>query len=322
LDFSAGSFDVEALLVSPLAKGLFWAAGMESGALDHGHILTLAEMEPLEAPLVTLLGCNPASDVLACLRAAPAAAVVSNQITIPTIPGVPKARTLVLEPHALPKNPFDVVKQSGSPVPLLIGSVREDQSAANSVSDDPTATPPLTEAGYEAALHADFDPISGNIEPQVLALYPAATYDAPVYALIAAQSDFYDITLTRNFARAAVSATGAPVYRYLYIHRYENDPTLNALRAFHGSELPFVFGNLQSVFGGPYNPSSAELAFAEQMMGYWSRFAQTGNPNGPGASSWPRYDPATDAMLELDETQTVINGYHNSQCDYFSTLLP
>ena len=64
------------------------------------------------------------------------------------------------------------------------------------------------------------------------------------------------------------------------------------------------------------------LPFAMQMMGYWSQFAKTGNPNATGSTLWPRYDASTDAMLQLDDTQTAINGYHNAQDDFFTPLIP
>jgi para-nitrobenzyl esterase len=321
---SAGSFDVEVLLASPLEQGLFSAAGMESGSLLHGQILALANLETLDAPLVPLLGCDTASDVLACLRAAPPVNFVNNQNAIPNLPSGLISRSLTIEPHVIPLDPFDVLQQHGSPVPLLIGSTREEESG-NTAQDDPTVSPPLAEAGYEAALHTDFDQFGASVEPQVLNFYLAANYEAPVYALIAAESDAFDITPVRNLARAAAGVNRPAVWRYLYTHRYENDPTLNALRAFHTAELPFVFGSPQLIFGGPYTPSAAEITLAGQMMGYWSRFAKTGDPNGSGATSWPRYDASTDAMLQLDDTPDtpiVINGYHNTQCDYFSTLLP
>lgn len=317
---SAGSFDVQALLVSPLARGLFFAAAMESGARLQGLLPTLASLETAEAPVVQALGCGTATDVLACLRAVSASVVASNWKVVPLFHGT--YQTLVIEPDALPVDPFSALQQNGSPVPLIIGSTREEESAANT-TDDPTASPPLTEAQYEAAVHAEFDAIQMGAGNQVLSLYPATGYDAPVYALIAAESDFYDITRVRNLARAAAGANRPPVWRYLYIHRYENDPTLNALRAFHTADVPFVFGTPQFIFGGPYTPSSAEVAFAGQMMGYWSRFTKTGDPNGSGAAQWPRYDASSDAMLQLDDTPAtliVINGYHNTQCDYFSTL--
>jgi para-nitrobenzyl esterase len=317
---SAGSFDVQALLASPLARGLFSVAAMESGARHQGLLPTLTNLETAESPVVQALGCGTAADVLACLRAVSADVVASNWNVVPLFHGT--YQTLVIEPAALPMDPFSALQQNGSPVPLIIGSTREEESASNT-TDDPTASPPLSEAQYEAAVHAEFDPIQSGAGDQVLSLYPATDYDAPVYALIAAESDFYDITRVRNLARAAAGANRPPVWRYLYIHRYENDPTLNALRAFHTADVPFVFGTPQFILGGPYTPSTAEVNFAGQMMGYWSRFAKTGDPNGSGAVQWPHYDASTEAMLQLDDTPNnliVINGYHNTQCDYFSTL--
>jgi para-nitrobenzyl esterase len=318
---SAGSFDIEALLISPLAKGLFSSAGMESGAFVHGQFLALSDMEPLEAPLVQAVGCNNAADVLACLRGVPANTVVANTGAVPTIPGDDRCRSVVIEPRALPVDPFDFLQQNGTPVPLLIGSTREEESAQG-VSDDPTAMPPLTEAGYEAALHADFDPVGAGVATQVLALYPASSYDAPVYALIAAESDYFDITPVSNVARAAAKVNGPPVWRYLYTHTLENDPNLSPYRAYHTSELPFVFGNPSINPLGPHTATAAEVTFSMQMMGYWTQFAKTGNPNATGSTLWPRYDASTDAMLQLDDTQTAINGYHNAQDDFFTTLIP
>lgn len=56
------------------------------------------------------------------------------------------------------------------------------------------------------------------------------------------------------------------------------------------------------------------------MMGYWTRFATTGDPNSNGAVQWLPYDAASENMLQLDETFTPINGYHVPQCNYLSTL--
>jgi para-nitrobenzyl esterase len=308
---SAGSNDTQVLLVSPLAKGLFSAAGMESGAYRPGMLQTLAQVETSEASLVGLLGCGSATDVLACLRAVPAEVIVTNQSTFPVI-------RPVIEPRVVPVDPFVALQQNGSPVPLLIGSNREE---AAGLGDDPNA--PLDANGYAAAVHAEYDPVGVGVADQVLALYPASSYDTPAYALIAVDSDPLITCRMRDVARAAVGPTRLPVWRYFYVHRYENDPTLNAYRAFHRAELFFVFGNVQeSPFGGAYTPTAAELTFAGQMMSYWTRFAVTGNPNGAGAVQWPSYDAATDAVLQLDDMQTVINGYHNPQCDYFATLPP
>jgi para-nitrobenzyl esterase len=215
--------------------------------------------------------------------------------------------------------PFDALQQHGSPVPLLIGSTSQEESG-NTPQEDPLVIPPLDNAGYATAVHNLFDPVLAGAGNQVLVLYPSSSYAAPVYAWIAVNTDYYDTILTRSLARAVAGANRPAVWGYIYTHAYENDPGLTPYGAFHTAELPFVFGNPTQTYSGPHTPTSAELTFAGQMMGYWSQFAKTGNPNVPGSTLWPRYDPATDAMVQLDDAQTALNGYHNPQCDYFLTL--
>lgn len=314
---SAGSADVQALLVSPAAQGLFSGAATVSGLLLHGDVLTLAAIEALDQPFVATLGCAAAADVLACLRAVPAETIVLNQ-------GPYNNNSIIIEPRVIPMDPFDVLQQHGSPVPYLTGGTREEFSL---FGDDPNA--PLDANGYLAALHTRFDPFGTGVADKVMALYPATEYGSFAYALIAVDSDFNGACLERKIARAAAGANRPPVWRFLHTHQFENDAALAAFRAFHGAELFFVFGNLStahdSIFndGALYTPTAAEVTFAEQMMGYWTRFAATGNPNDPngsGATQWLRYDASTDTMMQLDDVQTVINGYHNAQCDYFASL--
>jgi hypothetical protein len=63
----------------------------------------------------------------------------------------------------------------------------------------------------------------------------------------------------------------APVWRYLYTRRFENDASLKALRAFQTAELHFLFGNFNPVsppnLGVDYAPTPDELAFSNALMG-------------------------------------------------------
>jgi len=178
----------------------------------------------------------------------------------------------------------------------------------------------LSTSGYATAIHQRFDPFGPNVANQVLALYPAGSYTNPEYALIAVDSDFRMTCEVRTLARAPPGSNRKPVWRYFYTHAFENDARLNAFRAFHTAELYFVFGNLGNVIGSSYTATAAEQTMSQDVMGYWTRFAVTGDPNRGVRVFWPTYDPNTNSMLQLDDNFAVMNGYHNAQCDYLVTL--
>ena len=105
---------------------------------------------------------------------------------------------------------------------------------------------------------------------------------------------------TRSFARLT-SARKVPTYVYMF-SRVGDDSANRQRGAYHSAEITFVFGRarpLQASAGTtPYDSTVAEA-----MSDYWVAFATSGDPNGrptPGKwPRWPRYNPTTDAMLEI-----------------------
>jgi para-nitrobenzyl esterase len=51
------------------------------------------------------------------------------------------------------------------------------------------------------------------------------------------------------------------------------------------------------------------------MMRAWTRFATSGDPNGPGLPQWPRYDRATDPYLEFGTLIRAGRAYRKAQVD-------
>ena len=318
---SAGAIDVEPLLVSPMAQGLFARAGMESQGLETGDVLSLDASAAFYAPSITPLGCDNSADVLACLRAVPATTLVTA-LQIPPIAGTtagPISPPLTLEPNVIPIDPFLALQGNGSPVPLLIGSNATEMTVFFS-----DLTSSLSELQYVVKLDALFQPLGPDVPSKVIALYPSSDYNSmPNVALAHVRSDYYLTCKSRKVALAVAGAQRPAVWRYFFTHTLENPASsLNGLGAFHFEEVPFVFGNFQNIFGVDYAPTSAELQLSSAMMGYWTRFAATGDPNGAGAVQWLPYDNTNENVLQLDDTIETISGYHKDQCDYFDTLPP
>ncbi|MFJ4621693.1 carboxylesterase/lipase family protein [Streptomyces sp. NPDC088812] len=133
----------------------------------------------------------------------------------------------------------------------------------------------------------------GAMADEFLRLYPAATDDEAAHAHCAAVRDNARIS-TWLWAKDWTAHAGRPVYTYFWT--YAAPVGQGARRASHGSEIDFVWGNLQ--------PHHAEWThedrdIAETMSGYWANFAATGDPNGPGLPHWPAWSPDTPAVMEV-----------------------
>jgi para-nitrobenzyl esterase len=317
---SAGAIDMEPLLVSPMTSGLFARAGMESGALETGAVYSLAASAAFYETFIQPLGCETATDVLACLRAVPVDTLLTALYFPPiaTATAGPLTPVLTIEPDVIPVDPYMALQQNGSRVPVLIGSNATEMTV---FINDLTAS--LDQSGYVADLHTLFDPVGPNVADQVLALNPSSDYANASAAMAYVRSDYYIGCKERNIALAAAGEQRPAVWRYFFTHTLETPgSTLNALGAFHSEEVPFVFGNFQDILGVNYTPTAPELQLSSEMMGYWTRFATTGDPNGAGAVQWLRYDNQNESVLQLDDTTVTITAYHKDLCNYLSTLPP
>lgn len=98
------------------------------------------------------------------------------------------------------------------------------------------------------------------------------------------------------------AATGSPVWEYQF---EASLPGKEAIGAQHSFELPFVFGNLapDGFLGGAFTP--ADRALSDTMLGYWTNFAKTGDPNGAGLPAWPRFDAASARYQRLSAAFTT-----------------
>jgi len=110
-----------------------------------------------------------------------------------------------------------------------------------------------------------------------------------------------------------IAKDGEPAYVYQFAYVAE------ALRATtpgvgHGGEIPYVFG-LRGV-----NPTlvshvtAGDRAVIAQTQAYWTNFAKTGDPNGPGLPSWQLTSAAMPKTLVVSDDGTkMVDGFRKNQ---------
>lgn len=295
---SAGGQDTLLHLVSPRSKGLFSAALVESGGVYDG---TLAQSEQEMQQVVAAVGCQGLPGVLGCLRSRPAEVLAR----VPAAIG-PFARGLAYRPVidgvVIPENPRAAFEGGRHhQVPLVIGTNAEETSRMVPLVQTP--------AEYASAVRAQYGDTLGN---QLLTQYPASRFATPRQALIALTTDALWTCPARRLARAIAAHQQEPVYRYFFTWRASA-----AGAATHGLELPFVFRTFSA---WRYTPDATATALSDAIQGYWSRLAVSGDPNGAGAFTWPRYDPQRDNTLELGAALAVLPGVRTADCDFLDAL--
>jgi para-nitrobenzyl esterase len=266
---SAGSMSVSAQIASPLAKDLFAKAIGESGAEFPGGGRDMATHNQAEQTNAAWAERVYGSSTLLYLRhlSADELAQKANARFGPDIDGY-------FLPDSVP-NIYAAGKQAHIPV---LGGWVANESQPNGM---PTAASFTAQAQREFAANA----------PAFLALYPATTDAEALQSANDYARDRFIAYSTWAWLEAHVKTGNAPVYRYFFSLATPGDRNHPASQgAFHSDDIEYVFGTLDSRPEFRIRPEDRTLS--EQMGEYWTNFAKTGDPNGPGLPRWLPYDAA------------------------------
>jgi len=199
---SAGSRSVTVQMLSPLSKGLFAGAIMESGSMvQASKPPSLADGDKRGLGFMTAAGAQSLKD----LRAMPAAKLLE----LTAQPALSRFEALA-DGYQVPAKDLIAYVDAGEQahVALLQGWVSEDRTARSLLGDNP----PTPEA-YGAAVRKTF----GGDAERVLALYPAGKTEEQV--LDAAQALATDQGMGYNMWRLGeghCQSSGKPVYRFFF----------------------------------------------------------------------------------------------------------
>jgi para-nitrobenzyl esterase len=285
---SAGAYDICMLMASPLAKGLFQGAIMESGECQS----TLIEDIRIPIPYNGISGTGEG-----------AGERLANDLGITDGPdALQKFRSLsadkildawskdqagfdgMVDGWVVPEQPAKIFGEGKQlHVPVIVGSNADEATVL--VHDDVR-----TVDQYKKYLLAD----AGKYSQEEFLDYPAAS-DADVPArYLQLQNDFFGYG-AYSMARAM---TRADQKAYLYYFTYAATDKRAKLGAYHGEELMF----LSNVFRPDGEHNRDEKKLGDAMRSYWTQFAKSGSPNGPGLPKWRAYDLHSDRCLELGRT--------------------
>ena len=98
----------------------------------------------------------------------------------------------------------------------------------------------------------------------------------------------------------------APIFSFMFALEFPFD---DGKPAWHCSEIPFVFHNVDKV---PIcNIPDVTDKLEEQIFKAWISFAKSGNPNHPGLPEWPACKPGDEATMIFDRNSEVKHNYDN-----------
>ncbi len=312
---SAGGFSVHSHLASAGSTGLFHKAIIMSGAyaLDGQDTLTAAEAKGVTVAATASGGST--CTTLACLRALPVSALLGAQsVAWPSGP-IPSVDGTVLATSVK----ASLTAGTYNKVPVIQGTTQDEWRlfvALDEVTPTSVATPykgaALNSGNYAAAIAGTFpflalnpSTIPGLIAHPTLSPYRTSAYsNSPSLALAALGTDLL-FSCNARVSSKLQKANNA-VYAYEFADRTAPPvsfapATISFPRgAEHTSELAYLFDLSGKTLTAP------QAAVATTMVGYWTRFARTGNPNTTTApTAWPAFG-ANDSVLTFNDVGTTL----------------
>jgi para-nitrobenzyl esterase len=285
---SAGAVDVCLLMASPLAKGLFQQAILQSGECQ--GTLNKEIRTPIFSNGISGTGESTGA------RLAKALGVADGPNTLPELRSLSTNMVLkawsadrqiqfdaIVDGWVIPEQPAKIFAEGKQAhIPVLIGSNADEATVFGSG--------PTTVSEYRKYLEAD----SGALADQEFRAWPAALDAEVPIQYLKLQSDSF----AYGALSMATSMTRVGEPAYLYLFTWKESGKRAELGAYHGEELAF----LDNTFPSDWGASHGDKAFGTIVRSYWYQFAKTGNPNAPSLPHWPTYGSSADHVLHLGQS--------------------
>jgi carboxylesterase type B len=299
---SAGGGSVHFLSLSPLARGLFVRAIVQSATMYPNDPLflrgatfyrKLGDAEKAYGDYLQKAGIHS----IAQLRS-----MTTQQIMdMPPAPFPPAFFSPLVDGYVIPQTFRDsYTHHRQADVTYVVGGNAEDLGVKPSITTTLTA--------YRQWAQEKFGPLT----TQFLALYPASDDNEASHQESLAIHD-QNLISKILWAREASAGTTHAIYLYYWTHALPG-PFASKFGAFHTSDVPYVMGSLDEL-NRPYTPQDRQIS--AELGQYWANFARTGNPNGQGLPVWPEFRTSGLTLEIGDVTKPFFAGASQDKVDFF-----
>ncbi|MEO8483722.1 MAG: carboxylesterase/lipase family protein [Acidobacteriota bacterium] len=313
---SGGGNKVGTLMGMPAAKGLFHRAAAQSGSAlrqltpDRSSALAAATLQELGLTRMTLdkLQDVPVEAILSAgLRAqrrlqpvAPPPGTGGGLNWGPTVDG-----------RSIPRHAWDpAAPEYSATVPLLVGSVLNEFGNSIQAGDPTLDAMSLDEARKRVSDQR------GARAPEIVALFQRRFPKASPYELLSRVTGM--TARTNVIAQATLKADQRVAPAYVYWFQWQTPVLDGRPRAYHCSELPFVFANTDRCAAMTGGGADAR-ALASRIADAWIAFARTGKPAHAGLPAWPAFSPAVGQTMVFDTVCAVKNNPDKDERDALRT---
>lgn len=279
---SAGSCNVQTLMMSPKAAGLFTNALAESYNIVDTQFASLSDAETAGQALFEGM-------TLEEMRALSADEILAVQIEHDDAPSAH-----VIDGVYLTENYAEAAKDGSlNDCSFMTGFVTGDTLLFSAFSEVATAD------DFKKVAEATF----GDNAAEFLALYPVESDED---ALAQAQAYGVDNMSALIHANADLrTAGGEPAtYSYYFTHVMPG-PDAESIGAFHTADVPYFLGILDDDRADYWGEDDRTVA--DTMSAYLLNFARTGDPNGDGLVAWEADTEANSLVLDTACEETTLS---------------
>jgi para-nitrobenzyl esterase len=287
---SAGSMSIQALVLSPLAQGLFQKAIAQSGGFstDLGS-RQLGAVERRGEKLMKTLNIKSIAE----LREKSATEIMKASANFPFFP--------IHDGYVLPLDPIEHVKnKKHNDVPFISGWASGDASVAGKKT--------MTPVEFQEEAASTF----GAKKDEFLKTFPS-TNQAEVDRSLTNYS-ICKFTAFPTYLLATNGKKNAYLYQFTFVPT--DKPNFPNYGAFHSADIPYALHTLH-MWNRPW--ADRDRNMEQVMSGYWINFARTGDPNGDGLPLWSRYEVDSGTVLELGDKIVSKPGLYRSELKFLST---